>query len=310
MEIVRHPINLTDEEWDRLELLSALDYSHDRIAVYFGIDKRVFNQVAKDENSYLTQRLSAGKIKQDIDERIALYELAADGDVPAQKQIFEVKRTKAFKISKMNIIGGFDNDGTLEKLMDFVQSGNLESASVEEQLYISALLFLKDMDSQYGRKATIEYAVKTLKINAQRASEMYSEALNLFYSDNNVTKAALRNKYADMIEAGALVVRENAVTSVDWKIHSEMIMQAAKLRELDKPDPEKLPNEVYQKSVRVFDLNATKAGLPAINRLELANELDDLNLPEAIKADLKQDALIDQLNIPAKLDRIIQNYNE
>src|SRR5690606_16252595 len=95
-------LNLSEEEWDKLEILSALDFSNDQIATYFGVRKTIFRQIAADPNSYLSERLEAGKLKQDVDERFALYALAVKGDVPAQKQIHEVKRTRAFKISKLD----------------------------------------------------------------------------------------------------------------------------------------------------------------------------------------------------------------
>lgn len=310
MEIYLNLINLTEDQWEKLEILAALDCSHEHIATYFDIPFNIFEREASNKNSQLSQRLRAGKVKQDLDERLGLYGLARKGDVSAHKQIFEIKRTKAFKISKLDIMGGFENEGTLDKLMDYVQSGTLHKASVEEQIYVDALRFIKDMDGQYGQRATIKYIVEILKVKHQRASEMYSEAINLFYSDNSITKKALRKKYAAMIEAAALVVLENAQSSVDMKIHTEMIMQAAKLQELDKADPAKLPKEMYQKPVRVFTLDAAKAGLPEINRNDLAAEIDALDLPEAIKSDIKQDALIEQLSIPAKLDRIIANNNE
>src|SRR5690606_12458852 len=116
-------INLSDEEWDKLETLSALDFSHDQIATYFGINKTIFRQIAADPNSYLSKRLLAGKIKQDADERLALYSLARSGDVPAQKQIHEIKRTRAFKISKLDIFGAFNNKNILEQLNDYIQAG-------------------------------------------------------------------------------------------------------------------------------------------------------------------------------------------
>src|SRR5690606_27707065 len=154
-------LNLSDEEWDVLETLSALDFSHEHIAVYFGINKTVFKQIASDENSYLSERLLAGKIKQDADERLALFALARKGDVPAQKQIHEIKRTRAFKISKLDIFGAFDNKKVLEKLNDYIQSGaDIKNISVEEQLYIDTLIFMRDMDNQYGRRATVDFFVK------------------------------------------------------------------------------------------------------------------------------------------------------
>lgn len=310
MNIYHSLIHLTDEEWIKLEVLAALDYSNKRIAEYFNIHVDVFEREAMLPHTRLAEHLRIGKEKQDIDERFALYNLAKSegkNTVSAQKQIFEVQRTRAFKISKLDIIGGFEDDGTLQRLMDYLQDGNFHNASVEEQIYIDALKFLKDMDAQYGQRATIKYAIDVFKLKPQRAAEMHSEALNLFYSDNTVTKKALRNKYAAMIEAAALVVRDNALTPVDLKIHTEMIAQAAKLRELDKADPIKVSKELYLRPVRVLTLDAPKVNLPSINRNTLAAEIEALQLPEAIKADLRQDAMLDTPNISQKIDRILNN---
>src|SRR5690606_37944285 len=232
--------NLTEEEWEKLEILSGLDFSYDRIAIYFGVNKTVFRQIAADPNSYLSERLEAGKVKQHIDEQFALHELSKGGDVAAQKQIHEVKRTRAFKISNMDIFSAFDNKKVLEQLNDYIQSGAIMDISVEEQLYVDTLIFMRDMDAQYGRRATVEFFVKHYKLKHQRASEMYDESINLFYGNRNINKKALRAKYGEKLEQAANVVADNAETSRDWEIYGNLMKQAASMQELDKPDVEKL----------------------------------------------------------------------
>lgn len=307
--IIKHPnLNLTEEEWEKVETLSALDFSNDHIATYFDIDKKVFSQIAKDKNSYLAERLEAGRIKQDMDERLALSELAVSGKVSAQKQIHEIKRTRAFKISKMDIFGAFDNKRVLEQLNDYIQSGGRLDVSVEEQLYIDALLFMRDMDSMYGRRATVDFFVKHFKLKHQNASEMYDEAVNLFYGDRNINKKALRHKFAERLEQAAQVVAQNAETSKDWEIYGTLTKQLSSLLELDKSDPEKLPADAYLKPVNVFTLNPEMVSLPTINRNELAAEIDALDQPESVKSSLRQDAMIDQIDFSAKLDYVEKEF--
>lgn len=309
---IKYPtFGFTDEEWDKVETLSALDFSVEKIASYFGIDKKLFKQVASDPNSYLAERLEAGKIKQDADERIALYELAKTGDVPAQKQLHEIKRTRAFKISKMDIFGSFESKTILEKLNNYIQGGKaIDNIEVEEQLYIDTLLFMRDMDTIYGRRATVDFLVKHFKLKHQRASEMYDEAVALFYGDRNINKKALRHKFADRLEQAANVVAQNAETSRDWEVFGNLTKQASVLLELDKPDIERLPKEVYLPPVKVFTLEAESVGLPAINRNELAAEIDALEHTEKVKSSLRQDAMIDPINIVDKLDRIEEEFKK
>lgn len=309
---IKHPnLSLTDEEWDKLEILSGLGYSNDKIATYFGISKTIFRQISADQDSYLSERLEAGRIKQDIDERLGLHNLATKGDVPAQKQIHEVKRTRAFKISKMDIFGSFDNKKILEQLNDYIQSGaSIKDISVEEQLYIDSLIFMRDMDAQYGRRATVEFFVKHFNLKHQQASERYDEAINLFYGNRNINKKALRGKYADKLEQAANVVAANAETSKDWEVYGNLMKQAASMQELDKPDVEKLPKEMYMPTTKIYTLDAEMVGLPGIDRNELAAEIDALDHPEAVKESLKQDALIKKIDIPGRLDRIEEEFKK
>lgn len=307
---IKHPnLQLTDEDWDKLETLSALGFSHDHIATYFDINKTIFRQIASDENSYLAERLHAGKLKQDMDERLALSALAATGDVPAQKQLFEIKRTRAFKISKMDIFGGFESKKILNQLNDYIQSGGKLDVSVEEQIYIDALIFMRDMDGIYGRRAAVEFFVNHFKLKHQRASEMYDEAINLFFGDRTINKKALRQKFADQLEQAAQVVAMNAETSKDWEIYGKLKVQAGHMLELDKQDPEKLPADAYLKPVNVYTLTPELVGLPSINRNILAAEIDALDQPEAVKATLREDAMIDEIDFQTKLERVEKDFS-
>ena len=309
---IRHPnLNLSDEAWDKLEILSGLDYSIDKIATYFGINKTIFRQIAADDDSFLAERLKAGKIKQDMDERLGLHRLAAEGDVPAQKQIHDIKRTRAFKISKMDIFGTFESKKILESLNDYIQAGkSIKDISAEEQLYIDTLVFIRDMDGIYGRKATVEFFVKHFGLKHQRASEMYEESLNLFFGNRNINKKSLRAKFADKLEQAANVVAQNAESSRDWEVYGNLIKQAASMLELDKPDVEKLPKEMYLPTIKVYTLDAETVGLPPINRMELAAEIDALDHPESVKESLKQDALINKLDIASRLDKIEEDFKK
>ncbi|WP_312139496.1 hypothetical protein [Sphingobacterium sp.] len=309
---IKYPsISLSDEEWEKLEILSGLGYSNDKIATYFGINKTVFRQVSANNNSFLAERLEAGKLKQDMDERLGLHQLAVDGDVAAQKQIHEIKRTRAFKISKMDIFGTFESKKILESLNNYIQSGNaIKDISVEEQLYIDILVFIRDMDAIYGRRATVDFFVKHFGMKHQRSSEMYEESLNLFFGNRNINKKSLRGKFADKLEQAANVVASNAETSKDWEVYGNLVKQAASMLELDKPDVEKLAKELYMPTVKLYTLDAEMAGLPSINRIELASEIDALDQPEKVKESLKQDALINKIDITSRLEKIEEEFKK
>src|SRR5690606_40218668 len=123
------------------------------------------------------------------------------------------------------------------------------------------------------RSTLFPYTTLFRSLKQQRASEMYDEAINLFYGNRTINKKALRHKYAERLENAANVVAANAETSRDWEVYGNLMKQAATMQELDKPDVEKLPKEMYLPPVKVYTLEPETVGLPSINRNELAAEI-------------------------------------
>jgi hypothetical protein len=128
--------------------------------------------------------------------------------------------------------------------------------------------------------------------------------VNLFYTDRGVEKKAMRNLFAEELSEAARIVRDNAKSSKDWEVFGDLKMKAAKLLELDKEDPDKLPHEVYQKPVRVYSLDPTSVGLPETNRQEIAKQIEALEVPERDKRRLLQDARNIPINIEEKLHEL------
>ncbi|WP_138092714.1 hypothetical protein [Sphingobacterium daejeonense] len=211
----------------------------------------------------------------------------------------------------MDIFGTFESKKILESLNDYIQSGKtMMDISVEEQLYIDTLIFIRDLDAIYGRRAAVDFFVKHYGMKHQRASEMYDESMNLFFGNRIINKKSLRAKYADKLEQAANVVAENAESSRDWEVYGNLMKQAASMQELDKPDVEKLAKELYMPTTKVYTLDAESVNIPSINRLELAAEIDALDHPESVKESLKQDAMINKIDLPSKLDKIEEEFKK
>jgi hypothetical protein len=128
---------------------------------------------------------------------------------------------------------------------------------------------------------------------------MICEAVNLFYTDKNRNKKALRNTRAEMIVDAAIAVRQNAKTSRDFEVYGNMLMQASKLQELDKADAQVLPPGIYRKEVRIYMLEPEKVGMMNIDRNEVAAQIDRLAISETGKNRLRCDALIEDV-IPVR----------
>ncbi|GHB44440.1 hypothetical protein [Mongoliitalea lutea] len=296
---------LDDERAVELERLSALGFTHEEMAKYFDVDKRVFIEKALDVNSDVYYHIERGKLVSLAREQMALLEGAEKGNITAGQQLRTIRRDRGWETSKLDIFGGFEDKRLIEKIQDYIQSGSVNQISKEEAIYIDALTLFNSMSRKYGRRNTIAFFTRPpFNLKYARASEMYDEAINLFHTDRSVEKKAIRNMFAENIQEAARIVRENAATARDWEVYGDLMMKASKLLELDKEEPPKLPAEAYQKPIRVYSLETDKIGLPSISRQLVASQIEELEIPERDKIRLKQDAMILPINLEEKLHEL------
>ncbi len=311
-DIITYNIPLDDESIESIENLAAIDYSPRKIAIYLGVDVGQFEAAAANPNSYIYEIIQRAKIRQEAGELISIFKKSKDGKIDAQKRIDEIRRSRAWAIQKTEVFGAFKTSNSLERLNDYIQQGGevYNPENVEESIYMDALLLLRDIDHNYGHNKAVEFARNHFKIKHDRAVEMLKEVNALFFHEDNVDKNALRHKFAYKLEALANAVAKNAETSQDAERAKNILMSAATLLELDKPDPEALPADLYIQPLNIFSLDGESTGIGAINRHAIASEIDDLDVPIAVKNNLKEDALLDPLNIPKRLQYIEENFTD
>lgn len=88
-----------------------------------------------------------------------------------------------------------------------------------------------------------------------------------------------------------------ATTPKDYEAVSEIIAKAAKIRKLDEPEIQRLPPQMYMRPLRVFSLTTDVIGLPPVNRQEINDQIQRLNIPEATKSRLRRESLIEDVDI-------------
>lgn len=298
-------LGLDEEGIIKLEKLAALGYSHEKMAMILNINVKLFLQHATDKSSKICYHIERGILTSLANEQLRILDKAEKGEIEASKRLEEIRRNRSFKITKKDIFGGFETKASFQVLEEYIQSGSSKSLSSDEAMYLEALTLMYHMDRKYGRRKTVEFFTKTpFNLKHQRAREMYDEAINLFYVDRKIEKKALRNKYAELLEEDAAFVRRIAETAKDMEIHAKIISLAGKFQELDKPDPDKLPEELYLPPVRVYSLDPADVGLEPINRNELGRQIDELDLPVSEKNRLRQDAMIDQIELKETLNEL------
>ena len=102
-------------------------------------------------------------------------------------------------------------------------------------------------------------------------------------------------------------ILDSATGPKDYALAASVQDKIVKLLELDKPEPVLPPDDQYQKTIRLYTMDAEAIGLPSANRDELAAQIDSLeNLTEAEKKFLRQDAGIIDMDIIERLQDVTQ----
>lgn len=190
-----------------------------------------------------------------------------------------------------------------DRLQDYLASGCTMELMDDEMDYYNALYALIGIQRKYGKDNAISFLMHDpFQVKRARAREMYNEAINLFFANDSVENNAHRNMMYDNLQKAAQVVLMNAHSSKDMEVYGNLMIQAAKIKQLDKPDPQKR-KEVNEKPIKIYMLDTQAVGMPQVNRQLLAEQIDSIpDIPEREKVRLKRDAQVIDVDIIEMLD--------
>jgi hypothetical protein len=289
-----------DDSLDRIAYLAALGWPDNEIFISEGIDEKSVPEEVR-------EAIEHGRLKKRADIEIAVARAAASGTPEAVKQFNEVVRDKSFSLSKLDLFGGPEDEGAFERIQDYIAGGSRGNLSQKEQVYIDLLTMIYSLDGQWGKRRTIKFLTsKPFSFSYEQASNMYAEAIEMFFANRKVSKEAMRAKMADQYDTLYALAMQNARTTKDFEIAAGILSSKAKVLRLDQDDPQQLPAENYSKQFRVLSLSPEVIGLPRANRDELARQIDGIVAPEAVKKRLRVDAGIDDLDIVKLMDNVAQ----
>lgn len=294
---------LDDERISQLESLAGLGYSLEEIAMYFDVDKVFFVQSALDVTSKVYYHIKRGQMMAVANAEIALLAASNGGDVPSMDQLGKIRRNKNWESSRLDIFGGILDKHLIEKIQNHLESGGKKGFDrADERLWFDGMTLAFHLQRKIGRRNTVSLFQKSYDMKLTQASQLVDESIRLFYSDRFTDRKSLRHLLAENILEGSIVVRDNAESSTDWKVYTEMQLAAAKLLRLDEIEEDRLDDKLFQKPVRVYSLDVENVGLPAPNRQLLAQQIDSLEVPEREKIRLRQEAMIDVILLEERLN--------
>lgn len=300
-------IGLTEKNREDLLNMGALGWSEADIATYFGWDKTLLHEECTNPDSEISKLLNRGRLQKRAEVEIRLMKEAIGGNLTAAKQYSEIVRDKSFQLSKLDIFGGPADEGAYQRIQDYIAKGCPGTLSETEQLYIDLLVMIYSLDGQHGKRYTIRFLTrKPFCFSYQRASDMYAEAVEMFFANRKVSKEALRAKMADQFDTLYSLAMAAAKTPKEYEMAANILAQKAKVQRLDQDEPEVLPAAQYQKRFRLLSLTPEVIGLSPANRDVIAAQIDSTIEPESVKRRLRMESGIEDVDIVEILENVVQ----
>jgi len=190
----------------------------------------------------------------------------------------------------------FDID--IDQIYDFIENGVTENAPKEIVDYLEEMDKVRGMHQridQYGSKeAIMNHLIKVDGYSRYLANRLYNQTMEYFHCSTEISKAAWRNIYAELMEKVVSFSIQKMKDTTDASKVGKLILDMAKLRQLDQEDKEDLPMEIYQRPFKMYSVDAEFLGMPSANRKELSAWIDDnlTELPEVMKDRIKSEARI------------------
>lgn len=181
-----------------------------------------------------------------------------------------------------------------EHLQEYIENGRQGEMPHEMVEYLSQLEVVR---GQINRNKGKEFIVNLLKaapysLTDYHARKRYADAVNFFYLDTEVKKEAWRNLYADKLEKAANLVLQTATNSRDLDVYKNILLAAANMRGLNEPDKEELPEELFQRPIKIYTTDVKILDIPEVSRTDLIRKINSYEISEIEKERLKGEALI------------------
>jgi len=181
-------------------------------------------------------------------------------------------------------------DISLEEIYDFIENGIPSEQTSDTMRYMLEMDKVRGMclriDKYASKDAVINHLVKVDGYKRHFASKLYNNTIEYFYCDTTISKAAWRNVYAEKMEKTINFAIATMKDTSDASKVGKMIAELGKLRQLDQPDLEDLPSELFDRPFKLYTMNPEDVGIPTANRREIASFIDGLPELTELERDL------------------------
>lgn len=183
----------------------------------------------------------------------------------------------------------------IDEIYDFIEVGSRDNAPKGMIAYLEQMDKVRGMylriDKYASKDAILNHLKKVDGLSHYLANKLYNQTIEYFYCDTDISKAAWRNVYAEKMEKVINFAIAKMVDTADASKVAKMILDIGKLRGLDQPDKEELPESLFNKPFKLYTTDPEAVGIPKADRRGIAEFIDNLSeLNELQKEAIKREA--------------------
>jgi hypothetical protein len=283
-------MELTKEQIKAIEELAATNWDPEKIAHYLDVDREEFLMEFHNPESELRYRYDRGQLIAQADIDRSNLKRARDGNLTSIAQYKKDFRFRQIDNAKKKV--EFDKLKTeYAQLQALVERGEVTDLPEEMVKYLEQMDYIRSLYLKWNSRNYIISMVilKWPQITRQKADELYADTLNFFYLDNQVKTEAWQNIYADRLDQIAALAFEMN----DLETGRRLTIDAAKMRGVGKENPPEIPPGMYERRPVVYILDPKMFGIDKVDRRQLAEFLDTLDISVLERDKLRRDAGIE-----------------
>lgn len=140
------------------------------------------------------------------------------------------------------------------------------------------------------------------------ARQVYTDALNFFYSEEGVSTRAWSNIYADRLDKLANI----AIAAGKLKEAKGYITEAARLRGCYEAEAPEIPRELLDAApVTIYTADPESLGAPKVDRREIDAFIDSIpDIPEVSRRRVKEDAGVRKRDLVSRIMEDIKEFGD
>jgi hypothetical protein len=295
-----------------LQAFGAVYWSTDEIADWFGItDLAWWRGEVSNRGSTIARAIRRGELDQRAKVELRILQGAQAGDEDDIGTYRTMMRDKSFALSKLDLFGGADDAGLWQQIYDYIASGSRGKLSEKERNYLDLLNLIYSLDGRFGKRKVIGFLTsEAFGYTHAQATNLYSEALELFYANRNISRKALKEKTADMYDTLYQAAVAAAKSTADYMLAADILTKKAKMLRLDQEEVPVLDPKMYDRRWTVVSTRPEDIGLPRADRRAVREVVDALLVKAGAPASDRSRVEMEAGLVDLDFARVLENESQ